>query len=44
MKFNLFRFISEKFQKDLKEEFRPQFWSNVQHSEVSLNNMSYVLT
>ena len=35
MKFNLFLFTSEKFQKDLKDEFRPQFWSNIQHSEVS---------
>jgi len=31
----------EKCQKDLKEKFCPQFWSNVQHSEVSLNNMFY---
>lgn len=29
--------ISEKCQKDLKDEFRPQFWSNVQQPEVGLN-------
>lgn len=28
---------SEKCQKDLKDEFRPQFWSDVEESEVSLN-------